>query len=156
MPIYERVNMSLAYFACFLLLATSQVALGDDSSYSSDEIMDILTSVNKTVNKIYDMMATQKDRDIQEVERAVAEAYNKQLRTKRDAPSEGSEALDKLQDTFKGFSEDFTSFVKNITSSDLYKQVQKFGEDLQVKGKELGAKIEDTIKNARKDSAEKS
>uniref|UniRef100_A0A0K8SP47 Uncharacterized protein n=1 Tax=Lygus hesperus TaxID=30085 RepID=A0A0K8SP47_LYGHE len=149
------MKMSPAVFAVLLVLSVSQV-LGDDSSkFQHEEIMEVLSSVNKTVNKLYDLMSTQKERDIDFIEKKMDETYQ-QLRNKREAPTENPEAIDKIQNAFKSFQDGVKDFVKSASSSDLYKKVQEIGEDLQNKGKELGEKLQETINNARtKNSDEK-
>ncbi|KAK9509681.1 hypothetical protein O3M35_006943 [Rhynocoris fuscipes] len=68
-------------------------------------------------------------------------------RVKRDS---GQEALAKMEEAFQGFKQGLNALVNNISSSDIYKQFEKIGADLGDKGKELGAKIEETLSNLKK------
>uniref|UniRef100_A0A224XY33 Putative secreted protein n=1 Tax=Panstrongylus lignarius TaxID=156445 RepID=A0A224XY33_9HEMI len=71
-------------------------------------------------------------------------------RNKRET---GSDALAKVEEAFQGFKENFNSLVTNISQSQFYKQFEKFGADLGEKGKELGAKIEETLSNLKQSAS---
>lgn len=74
-----------------------------------------------------------------------------EIRNKRDTSS--SDAMAKVEEAFQGFKEGFNSLVSNISQSPFYKQFEKFGADLGEKGKELGAKIEETLSNLKQSAS---
>nr|ATU82679.1 venom peptide Pp26a [Pristhesancus plagipennis] len=71
-------------------------------------------------------------------------------RLKRDT---NQDAMAKMEEAFQGFKQGLNSLVNNISQSDIYKQFEKIGADLGDKGKELGAKIEETLSNLKKSAS---